>query len=69
MIARLSEYIDNDLDVEMHTTVKRHARVCPQCDIFLKTLQRTIDLCKHLETRPLPEFFSQKLRKKSWKML
>ena len=64
MIAKLSDYIDNDLDEAMHTLVKRHAGVCPQCEVFLKTLQRTIDLCKHLETRPLSESFSQKLRQK-----
>ncbi len=69
MIAKLSDYIDNDLDEAMHVTVKNHARACPQCTIFLKMLQRTIDLCKYLEARPLSESFSQKLSKKSWKML
>jgi len=64
MIANLSDYIDDDLDEAMRTDVKHHTYTCPQCTVFLKILQRTIDLCKHLETQSLSESFSQKLCKK-----
>jgi len=49
MLAKLSDYIDNDLEEATYTAIKHHARACPQCDVFLITLQRTIDLCKHLD--------------------
>ncbi len=64
MVAMLSDYLDNELDETVCKEIKRHARSCPRCHTFMRTLQRTIDLCKHLETRPLPEALAEKIKMK-----
>jgi anti-sigma factor RsiW len=62
MFEKLSEYIDNELDALTCRDIERHAQDCIACQVCLGTLKKTIELCKKMETEPVPEIFSEKLR-------
>jgi anti-sigma factor RsiW len=62
MFAKLSEYIDNELDELTCQDIERHARQCIRCKTCLDTLKRTIDLCRNTDDKPLPETFSLRLK-------
>ena len=44
IFARLSEYLDQELDPELCEAVERHNAGCAPCEAFLKSLRATIDL-------------------------
>ena len=62
MFAKLSEYIDDELDELTCNDIERHARECIRCKTCLDTLKRTIDLCRNTGDKPLPETFSIRLK-------
>jgi len=62
MFAKLSDYIDNELDDLTCRDIERHARECIRCQMCLETLKRTIDLCRNAGDKPVPETFSLKLK-------
>ena len=62
MFEKLSEYIDNELDDVTCKDIERHSKECIPCQVCLGTLKRTIDLCKNMETEPVPEMFSARLK-------
>ncbi|MFC1798990.1 anti-sigma factor family protein [Thermodesulfobacteriota bacterium] len=62
MFERLSEYIDNELDEVSCKDIERHARECIKCKTCLGTLKRTIDMCKHTGSPPVPNYFSLRLK-------
>ncbi len=62
MFEKLSEYIDNDLDVMTCRDIERHVEECVPCKICLETLKKTVKLCKEMESNPVPEAFSKKLK-------
>ena len=62
MFAKLSEYIDNELDELTCQDIERHARECIRCKTCLDTLKRTIELCRNTGDKPLPETFSFRLK-------
>jgi hypothetical protein len=64
MFARLSEYIDNELDELTCRKIEDHARDCIPCKSCLETLRQTIHLCRSLATddEPVPESFSNQLK-------
>lgn len=63
MFAKLSEYIDNELDDITCKDIEIHMAGCPPCKVCLATLKRTVSLCKHIETKPVPNEFFLKLKK------
>jgi RNA polymerase sigma-70 factor (ECF subfamily) len=63
MFAKLSEYIDNELDEVTCKNIEKHMAGCPPCQSCLTTLKRTVSLCKHIEAKPVPKEFSLKLKK------
>jgi anti-sigma factor RsiW len=64
MFAKLSEYIDNELDESTSKEIEDHAGQCIPCKACLETLRRTIGLSRSLasEDIPVPETFSERLK-------
>jgi len=62
MFAKLSEYIDNELDDVSCEDVKRHLAQCEPCQACLETLKRTVTICHEVDDEPVPENFSERLK-------
>ena len=62
MLEKLSEFLDDELDTMTCEDIKHHAGECIACKVCIETLKRTIELCKSVETRPVPEAFSMRLK-------
>ena len=63
LFARLSEYLDKELDQQTWQTIDRHVRRCDNCRACLETLQRTVYLFRHWEDQPVPVSFSNRIRR------
>ena len=63
MFKRLSEYLDNELDEVTCKDIENHVKQCVPCFSCLQTLKRTVDLCKQTANKPVPQAFSEKLKK------
>ncbi|MDX2033990.1 MAG: zf-HC2 domain-containing protein [Blastocatellia bacterium] len=46
MFARLSEYLDGELDEDLCQCFDSHMRDCEPCLAFLATLKKTVELCR-----------------------
>lgn len=62
LFEKLSEYIDSELDAPTCRDIEAHIRACKPCQVCLGTLKQTVELCKHLENRQVPETFQLKLK-------
>lgn len=62
LFARLSEYLDNELDGSLCRTIEAHLAQCRACRVCLATLERTVALCRASGSHPVPEGFSKQLR-------
>ena len=62
LFERLSEYIDRELDASTCMDIEAHINACKPCQVCLNTLKQTVDLCKNLKGRQVPETFSLKLK-------
>jgi hypothetical protein len=62
MFAKLSEYLDQELDEATCEDIRRHAESCVPCEACLETLRRTVDLCHQFDQVPVPEDFSRRLK-------
>ena len=62
MFEKLSEYIDNELDDMTCGDIERHVEACVPCKICLETLKRTVKLCKKVDSIPVPDSVSLKLK-------
>jgi len=62
MFEKLSEYIDDELDEITCKDIERHAEDCIPCQVCLGTLKRTIEMCRNMESKPVPEDFSRRLK-------
>lgn len=61
--ARLSEYLDGELDEATCRAIKRHAASCIPCEACLETLKRTVEICGNSEEETVPREFSRRLKK------
>ena len=62
MFKKLSEYIDGELDTLTCEELERHVKECIPCKICLMTLKKTVNLCREMDTNPVPNDFSERLR-------
>ena len=62
MFEKLSEYIDNELDEVTCRDIEHHAEACIPCQVCLGTLKRTIAVCKEMDSTPVPEDVSTRLK-------
>jgi len=59
--AKLSEYIDGELDPELCEAIDGHMDLCAPCQAFVESLRRTVDLTNNLPQRELPEDLAREL--------
>lgn len=52
-LARLSAYLDRELPVSACDEIRQHMAGCLDCRIVLKTLKKTIALCRQAPAKPL----------------
>lgn len=62
MFARLSEFIDNELDAQTSAAIERHLADCRPCKVCLETLRRTVDFCRRTPEHPVPNRLSIRLK-------
>jgi len=55
LLRQLSAYIDDELPSDVCTEIRRHMGACPNCEVFIASLQHTVTLCRH---RPAPQLTS-----------
>ncbi len=55
LLARLSEFLDGELTEEICREIQAHMEGCEPCQTLSRTLKRTIELCRQLPSKPLPE--------------
>jgi anti-sigma factor RsiW len=53
LLALLSDYIDDDLGDELCEELERHLSGCPDCQVVVDTLRKTISLV-HADSAPPP---------------
>jgi RNA polymerase sigma-70 factor (ECF subfamily) len=69
LFAKLSEYMDNELDQADCNTIEAHLRQCPPCQACLSTLKQTVALCREMKSSGMPEEASNRLRTKIEEMM
>ena len=47
LLRQLSAYIDDELPSDICREVRRHLGACPNCEVFIASLQQTVTLCRH----------------------
>ncbi|MBM4123446.1 MAG: anti-sigma factor [Nitrospira sp.] len=62
ILRRLSAYLDNDLAPGVCEEIRKHLGPCPNCEVFVSSLRRTVDLCRHVDTPPLTSTAKARLR-------
>jgi anti-sigma factor RsiW len=55
LLRQLSAYIDDELPSDICKEIRRHLGACPNCEVFIASLQHTVTLCRH---RPAPQLTS-----------
>ena len=55
LLRQLSAYIDDELPSDVCQEIRRHLGACPNCEVFIASLQHTVTLCRH---RPAPQLTS-----------
>ena len=55
LLRQLSAYIDDELPSDICREIRRHLGACPNCEVFIASLQHTVTLCRH---RPAPQLTS-----------
>jgi anti-sigma factor RsiW len=59
---RFSEYIDGELDEKSCEEMKAHLKECVKCEVCLETLKRTVEFCRNIKTRGVPERLRERLK-------
>ena len=54
MFGRLSAYLDGELPRDLCRNIQRHLAGCRNCEAFLNTLRKTVDLCRKQPRPRLP---------------
>ncbi len=55
VFARLSEYLDQELDADLCEVLEGHLDDCPPCQVFIESLRRTVGLIRDADPTPLPD--------------
>jgi anti-sigma factor RsiW len=62
MLARISAYLDGDLDAAACQAIERHCADCARCAGLVAGLRETIGLCREAGSTPLPDAVRQRAR-------
>lgn len=63
ILRTISEYLDNDLPKSACKVIRRHLGACPECDGVVRSLKRTINLCRKADVARLTAADKTRLRK------
>lgn len=63
ILRAISAYLDNDLPKSACAMIRRHLGVCLTCERVVRSLKRTINLCKKAEVARLTAAEKLRLRK------
>ncbi len=63
ILKQLSAYVDGDLGVDICAEIRKHLGACPNCEVFIASLRRTIDLCRHAPPPPFPASLKARVRR------
>jgi anti-sigma factor RsiW len=55
LLRQLSAYIDDELPSDICQEIRRHLGACPNCEVFIGSLQQTVTLCRQ---HPTPQLTS-----------
>lgn len=61
LLAKLSDYLDGELDPALRQELETHARRCPDCWVMVDTTRRTIEIFRGNEPYPMPEDVKSRL--------
>ena len=50
----LSEYLDGELPEAVCVEIETHVTDCEACNEFLRSLRRTVEMCREFKARDLP---------------
>lgn len=62
MIARISAYLDGELDPPACDAIELHCQTCSSCAAIVEGLQRTVGLCREASAAPLPDVVRERAR-------
>ncbi len=62
LFARLSEYLDRELDEIQCEQIEGHLKQCAPCQACLATLKQTVALCHQMPAQPVSGDFARRLR-------
>ena len=62
LFARLSEYLDGEMDEALCSETETHLEDCPPCRDFLESLRRTVALLDRLPAEKVPEEIRREVR-------
>lgn len=54
IFAMLSEYLDRELPADLCETIDGHISSCPPCVEFVKSLEKTVELCREVKFADQP---------------
>jgi anti-sigma factor RsiW len=60
-LARLSAYLDRDLPQAVRDRIRSHMDRCGDCRVVLRTLKKTIELCRRTSAPAPPRAVSQRV--------
>lgn len=55
ILARITAYLDGELDATACSSIEAHCRVCDGCARLVSELRETVGLCRQAASAPLPE--------------
>ncbi|MBW2592294.1 MAG: zf-HC2 domain-containing protein [Deltaproteobacteria bacterium] len=61
LFKQLSEYIDDELDEPVCKEIEQHLKECILCRVCFETLKRSVDICRHTETKSMPASLSKRI--------
>ena len=64
ILKQLSEYLDQELPMNVCAEIRRHLGACPNCEVFVDSLKATVSLCRHTPTPSLSPTVKTDLRRR-----
>lgn len=62
VLRRLSAYLDDELSPSVCSEIRLHLGACPNCELFVESLRKTVTLCRGAEVKPLSTAMKARLR-------
>ena len=63
ILRSLSPYLDDELAADVCREINAHLGECPNCELFVDSLRRTIALCRHMDTPRLSPSLKARMRR------